>query len=45
LTKFQGVPTKLKKIFKKLQETLKIFGQIPGDSWNYRRSRNPDLKR
>jgi hypothetical protein len=43
LTKFQEVPTKLKKIFKKFQEALKIFGQIPGDSWNSRRSWNPEL--
>jgi hypothetical protein len=31
LTKFQEVPTKLKNIFKKFWEALKIFGQIPGD--------------
>jgi hypothetical protein len=44
LTKFQEVPTELKKIFKKFQEALKMFGQIPGDSWNSRRSENPALK-
>jgi hypothetical protein len=41
LTKFQEVPRKLKNIFKKFQEALKIFGQILGDSRNSRRSGNP----
>jgi hypothetical protein len=42
-TKFQEIPTKLKKIVKKFQEALKIFGQIPGDSWNSMRSGNSGL--
>jgi hypothetical protein len=45
LTKFQEVPTKLIKIFKKFQEALRISGQLPEGSWNSRRSGNPEIKR
>jgi hypothetical protein len=38
--KIPEIPTKLNKIFKIFQEALQIFGQIPGDSWNSRRSGN-----